>query len=212
MQGLPEGVTFRDPSEMGETNLTSILKDAEKIQIQVVAECRGQQEGVGDGGNLSEGNSVRTERGESNVSMENGGGGIGCENNDGRNRDLRRDGTDDVSHGAGHHDVERDGVGDVERNGVGNIDNVRCDGDVMCASKKKTSILKRKRKETREHAKKKKNVYEKCNAFLCHEPPVNEDTGMLDWILCDTWYHWDCVGILKRPSGNFFCGCDKTLF
>ena len=103
----------------------------------------------------------------------------------------------------------------VMSNGMPLVIFVRCDGDVMGASKKKTSILKMKRKEeTREHAKKKKNVYEKCNAFLCHEPLLNEDTCMLGWVLCnrcDASYRWNCVGILKRPSGNFFCGCDKTL-
>ena len=42
-----------------------------------------------------------------------------------------------------------------------------------------------------------------CSAFCCQEPDVDK-TGTVDWILCDicnNWYHWDCIGIEKNPSG-----------
>jgi hypothetical protein len=45
--------------------------------------------------------------------------------------------------------------------------------------------------------------------------PVDESTGRLNWIQCDKcneWFHWDCAGIFRKPTGNFFCGCDKILF
>jgi hypothetical protein len=75
---------------------------------------------------------------------------------------------------------------------------------------------KRKGKEIKgKVARKKRNTYEKCEAFLCQEPPVDESTGRPNWVQCDkcdSWYHWDCVGLLRKPTGNFFCGCDKILF
>ena len=74
----------------------------------------------------------------------------------------------------------------------------------------------RKEKDTEKSRKKKKksDAYQHCSAFLCHEPSVDE-TGCVNWIQCDKcddWFHLDCVGLLRSPAGNFFCGCDRILF
>ena len=75
---------------------------------------------------------------------------------------------------------------------------------------------KRKAKASKDKiTKKKKSTYEKCTAILCQEPPVDESTGRLNWVQCDScnnWHHWDCVGMLRKPTGNFFCGCDKIFY
>ena len=46
----------------------------------------------------------------------------------------------------------------------------------------------------------------KCQAFLCQEPKRQRQK----WIGCDKcerWLHFECVGIQRKPKGNYDCGC-----
>ena len=95
------------------------------------------------------------------------------------------------------------------------------DNHVGVGEGKKVEKRKRKKRDgmkskesSKETGSKKKKGYDKCSAFCCQEPGVDE-TGMVDWILCDicnNWYHWDCIGIEKNPSGAFNCGCNSSYF
>ena len=102
-------------------------------------------------------------------------------------------------------DTEGDGGLETDTGVKRSTEHVKMRKKTVGASGKGTS------KKSRE---KKKKEYEKCAAFLCQEPGVDE-TGNVDWILCDVcekWYHWDCVGILKEPKGSFNCGCNSSYY
>ena len=47
------------------------------------------------------------------------------------------------------------------------------------------------------------------------EREADRVSGKLDWVMCDVCqvgYHWDCVGITRKPKTKFNCGCNKTYF
>ncbi|CAB4038444.1 Hypothetical predicted protein, partial [Paramuricea clavata] len=134
---------------------------------------------------------------------------------DGVGRSGQIDGGGEID-GAGHSG-EIDGAGqsgEIDGGGSDEINGRSGEHDAGAGGRR----LKRKTREVNTKAafkKKKGKEYKKCIAFCCQEPAVDANTGYVDWIQCDKcdhWFHWDCVGIMNEPKGNFFCGCDQILY
>ena len=241
VRGLPEGIKFKDLSEMGEAALNKIIDHFDRIEFV--------KKDILDERCLSGG--MIGERGADVASGENNEGrqnaitqaGITEDENDAEVRITENDAlmvgeennadvlegvkiTKEVNESAeefggnGNADPSEDIAGGVNLQSdfgeAGEGISVGGAGVVTEENGSTQSKNKRKVKASKEKmTKKKKSTYEKSSAFLCQEPPVDECTGQLNWVQCDScnnWYHWDCVGMLRKPTGNFFCGCDKIFY
>ena len=227
LRGLPGQKTIKDPSEMGEATLSKIIECADRIQL-VVLNDRARVEndvrrahddnaedistvandelgtgevdqdavGTRDVARMSEGDSDVTGKGDHVAGMNE------VENNVARRTEIEEAGTSELRN----------------ENDAGLVSEEMSQEDCAAAGRQKRNTNKRKKsrndKEKSKKKKKKSDVYKCCSAFLCHEPSVDE-TGFVHWVRCDKcndWFHLDCVGLLKNPAKNFFCGCDRILF
>ena len=176
--------------------------------------------GVGGSGGVEEGTGVRgsgsIEEGSGvggSGGVEEGSGGVEEGSGVGGSGGVE-EGSDVVGGGGVEEGSGVGGSGDIgEGSGVGRSVGVGEGKKVEKRKRKKRDGMKSK-ESSKETGSKKKKGYDKCSAFCCQEPGVDE-TGMVDWILCDictNWYHWDCIGIEKNPSGAFNCGCNSSYF
>ena len=159
--------------------------------------------GIAEGSEIAEGNDIAEGSGDGEVNE------IEVEESNEGGEGSRVGSVNEVGSSSGGMaqtgDTEGDGGLETDTGVKRSTEHVKMRKKTVGASGKGTS------KKSRE---KKKKEYEKCAAFLCQEPGVDE-TGNVDWILCDVcekWYHWDCVGILKEPKGSFNCGCNSSYY
>ena len=191
--GLPDDLSLKDPSTMGEATLDRIIGLSNSLTF------------VKEGGNIEERlNAGNDEQG-----------------NDGeRNDEERRNNGGEENEGNSTNENEEQMVCNSEEgDGTdGQIENDQGETSTGIRHREKKQTTKKRKhdeKKKNDSEKKKKTVYEKCRAFLCQEPGVKPQSGTLDWILCDVcqvWYHWDCVGVTQKPKRRFNCGCNKTYF
>ena len=69
-----------------------------------------------------------------------------------------------------------------------------------------------KRKRKKRHGMKSKESSKETGSKKKKGYDKTDETGMVDWILCDICNNWDCVGIEKNPSGAFNCSCNSCYF
>ena len=221
LRGLPENLSLKDPSTMGEATLDEMIGISNSLSF---ANKDGNIEGktnVGDGNgdqrNDGEGNDEerRNDSEQGNTGNENE---QQRETMNGERKDEERRNDSEQGNIGNENEEQRETM-----KGEGNGAQRENDGEQSTGNAGEKEQTRKKRKRTKKKTgnnkrkdkqKKRKAAYEKCVAFLCQEPAVKQDRK-LDWVQCDVcqvWYHWDCVGTRQEPKGRFNCGCNNTYF
>ena len=217
---MPENIKLHNPSRYGEDKLDKILAVADSLSFALhsledaVDEA---DEGVDDTvGGKEEARDYGVQGRSIEDSGRDGGDDEAGENNVDGGSCVDKGNGSQRNGASGVNDCrEKDGVGmRTRKTNAGKRKATNTDvGEFSGGKRKRVGVREGKQCGKKQPAARKSQKWdEKCNALVCQEPFSMQEEVF--WVFCNTceeWFHWECVGIHKEPTGQYDCGCSIPI-